>query len=120
MIVLKNKTFFNSIKCAINGIICAYKTERNFKFYFLILFLFFCLDLYIGVDVKDYIFIVITVMGVFSSECINTSIEHFIDMIDKDIKPEIKIIKDIAASGVLCWGIAFFVCQILILLTKEL
>ena len=46
-----------------------------------------------------------------STECINTSIEHFIDMVDKEIKEEIRIIKDIAAGAVWVWGIGFFASE---------
>ena len=90
---MKNKTFLKSIYCAINGLIFAIKTEKNYKYYLVIDILFFLLDL-------------------FAFECINTSIEHIADFISKEIHPEIKVIKDMAAAGVLCFGIAFFLVQI--------
>ena len=108
---MKNKTLFYSVKCAIIGLISAIKTEKNYKYYFGIALFFMILNFIFGVDVMYHLIFVVNVMGVFSAECINTAIEHFIDMVDTEIKPEIKLIKDIAAGGVLCWGISFFTCE---------
>lgn len=112
---MKNKTFFQSVRCAINGFIYALGTEKNYKYYLGISLFFLILNLYFGVELSCHLCHVVTTMGVFSAECLNTAIEHFIDMIDKEIKPEIKLIKDIAASSVLAWGIAFFMCEFLML-----
>ena len=38
------------------------------------------------------------------------------DFISEDVHPEIKVIKDMGAAGVLCFGIAFFAVQIIELL----
>lgn len=112
---MKNKTFFQSVCCAINGLQNALKTEKNYKYYTGISLFFLCLNVYFKVDLFGYLCHIITTMGVFSAECLNTSIEHFVDMVDKEIKPEIRLIKDIAAGSVLCWGIAFFLCEFLVL-----
>ena len=112
---MKNKTFIDSIKCALKGLICAIKTEKNYKYYFVISFLFFIINLSLNIELIGFLCHIITTMGVFSAECINTSIEHFVDMTDKEIKPEIKLIKDIAAASILCWGIAFFLCEFILI-----
>lgn len=113
---MKNKTFLDSIKCALYGLYYALKTEKNYKYYIFIATFFLCLNIYFKVELSGYLAHIITTCGVFSSECLNTSIEHFIDKEDKEIKLEIKLIKDIAAAGVICWGFAFFICEAVILL----
>lgn len=110
---MKNKTFLKSIYCAINGLIFAIKTEKNYKYYLVIDILFFVLDLFVlKADKSIWLGYIITSAGVYAFECINTSIEHISDFISKEIHPEIKVIKDMAAAGVLCFGIAFFLVQI--------
>ncbi len=109
---MKNKTFWDSIKCACSGLVYAIKTEKNFKYYFVIAFVFLALNLFCNINFAGYLAYFITVGGVFSSECINTSIEHLADMQDTNIRPEIKWIKDMAAAAVLCWGFAFFACEL--------
>lgn len=108
---MKNKTLLDSIKCASKGLWFAVKTEKNFLYYTFIFSLFLILNIVFKVHYLAYITIVLFTTGVFSTECINTSIEHFIDMVDKEIKEEIRIIKDIAAGAVLVWGIGFFASE---------
>lgn len=112
---MKNETFFQSVKCAIIGLCSALKIEKNYKYYMGISLFFLVLNFYFKVEMVGYLCHIVTTMGVFSSECLNTAIERFVDMIDKEIKPEIKLIKDIAAGSVLCWGIAFFICEFIML-----
>lgn len=108
---MKNKTLFDSIKCASKGLWSAVKTEKNFLYYTFIFSLFLILNIIFKVHYLAYITIILFTTGVFSTECINTSIEHFIDMVDKEIKEEIRIIKDIAAGAVWVWGIGFFASE---------
>jgi diacylglycerol kinase len=107
----KNKTFFDSIKCAFNGLAYAIKTEKNYKYYFGIATFFLIINIICKIPFGGFLAYFITTFGVLAAECINTSIEHFVNLFDMTIKEEIKIIKDIAASTVLCWGFAFFICE---------
>lgn len=109
---MKNKTFLDSIKCAFNGFFFAIRTEKNFKYYFVIALIFLAANLFCKISFAGHLAYFITVSGVFSAECINTSVEHFVDMQDTSIRPEIKLIKDMAAATVLCWGFGFFSCEI--------
>ncbi len=108
---MKNKTLFDSIQCALRGLCYAIKTEKNYKYYLIISAVFCIINIYLNVGMLGYFCHIVTTLGVFSSECFNTSMEHLVNMIDGDIKEEIRIIKDVAASGVLCWGIAFIICE---------
>lgn len=108
---MKNKTFLDSIKCASKGLWYAVRTEKNFMYYIFIFSLFLILNYVFNTHYLSYISIVLFTTGVFSTECINTSIEHFVNMVDKEIKEEIRIIKDIAAGAVWVWGIGFFVSE---------
>ena len=70
------------------------------------------MDLFVlKADKSIWLGYIITSAGVYAFECINTSIEHMADFISKEIHPEIKVIKDMAAAGVLCFGIACFMVQ---------
>lgn len=115
---MKNKTFLDSIKCALYGLYYALKTEKNYKYYIIIATIFLFLNIYLKVELSGHLSYIITISGVFSSECLNTSIEHFIDKEDKEIKLEIKLIKDIAAASVICWGFAFFICELIIIMCQ--
>lgn len=71
------------------------------SYYIAIALLFLVLNVVCKVSFAAHLGYLITAAGVFSAECINTSIEHFVDMQDVRIRPEIKLIKDIAAAAVL-------------------
>ena len=111
---MKNRTFLKSVYCAIEGLIYAIKTEKNYKYYLIIDLLFFILDFFVfKVDKTAWYAYIITSAGVYALECVNTSIEHISDFVSEQIHPKIKAVKDIAAAGVLCFGIAFFAVQII-------
>lgn len=42
---MKNITFLDSIKCAVKGMKYAFKTEKNFKYYFFIALFFLILNI---------------------------------------------------------------------------
>lgn len=117
-ITMKNKTFMASIKCAVNGLVVALRTEKNYKFYIAIAIVFLVINVVAQVGVNGYLAYAITVASVFAAECINTAVEHFVDMFSTEIRPEIKHIKDIAAANVLCCGFGFFACEIIMLWNK--
>lgn len=108
---MKNTTYIKSIKCAVNGIYYALRNEKNFKYHFVIALIFLVLNIINKIDKVYWIGYVITVVGVISSEMINTSIEHTLDIISKEKREDIKIAKDIGAGMVLCWGIGFFIIE---------
>lgn len=115
---MKNKTFLDSIKCAFNGLFYGLKTEKNFKYYTIIATIFLILNILIKATLMEFMFYGICIFGVFSAEFFNTSIEHLSNAFTKEIKQEIKITKDIAATGVLIWGLAFFIVEIFIIISK--
>lgn len=108
---MKNKTFIDSLKCAFKGLFYAFKTEKNYKYYICIALVFLIINIVLKVSLVFNIGYVITAVGVFSSECINTAIEHLADLYSTEIKTEIKLVKDIAAAAVLFWGFAFFIVE---------
>lgn len=110
---MKNKTFIDSIRCAIAGLVVAIKTEKNFKYYVFIYIITQIINKILGVNIIIYIAQLILAAGVFSSECLNTSIEHLCNSMSTEVREDIKLIKDIAAASVLCWGIGYFGIEII-------
>ena len=108
---MKNKTFLQSVACAVRGFILALRTEKNFRYYLGITLFFLLVNVLADVEFSCYMMQAVTTLGVFSSECVNTAIERLCDKISPGMDPEIKAIKDIAAGAVLCWGITFFLLE---------
>lgn len=112
---MKNRTFFDSIKCAFRGLAHGLKTEKNFKFYCVIFVCFLAVNFCCKADCVEYLVMITATGGVFSAELLNTAIEHLADCITTEIHSGLRIAKDIAASGVLVWGMVFFLCEAVII-----
>ena len=110
---MKNKNFLQSIYKAINGLKKGFKKEKNFKIYFLNVFITLILNIVFHFSIIQYAIWFLTIVGVFSAECYNTAIEGVCDKITKEFDRDIRYIKDIAAGGVLCWGIAFYLTELI-------
>ncbi len=117
---MKNKTFLQSIKCAIVGFQKAYVTEKNFFYYTGIALFFFVLNVILGSNLTEYALFSITVSSVFGAEFCNTAIEHICNFIHEDYNDKIKITKDISAGAVLAFGLGFFAVQGIVLIPKLL
>lgn len=115
---MKNKNIFQSIKCAISGIILAFKAEKNLTLYVLIAVIFFIFNLILKSSILEIAIFIILSSCVFAMEHINTAIERIVDKFILEKDENAKYIKDVAAGAVLICGIAFFVVEGLILIPK--
>lgn len=115
---MKNKNIFQSIKCAVNGIILAFKAEKNLTLYVLIALIFFIFNLILKSSILEIAIFIILSFCVFAMEHINTAIERIVDKFILEKDENAKYIKDVAAGAVLICGIAFFVVEGLILIPK--
>lgn len=115
---MKNKNFWESIKCAARGLGDAYMTERNFKIYTGIGMVFILFNVLLSASIYDYVLFIILAAGVFMAEYINTALERVIDRMGDGINEDFRFAKDVAAAAVLVSGIAFFAGEGLLLISK--
>jgi diacylglycerol kinase len=111
---MKNQKFLTSIKIAFYGLWSAFKEEKNFRIQFIIgmFVIFFAIELGLDSIEKSILFLMILV--VLSLELINSQIEKFLDIIQPEHHPKVKIIKDFSAGAVLLSVIGSVVIGILI------
>ncbi len=112
---MKNKTFWQSIRCAIQGLKRAFESEKNFKIYLGIVFVTMLINGFVGFSAKDYIAYTICACGVLSAEFLNTAIEFVCDFLTEQYEEKVKDVKDIAAGAVLIWGIGFWVTEFILI-----
>ena len=106
------------MKYASHGIAACFAEERNFMDYTLIAVTFLVLNILLGSVIWEYIVLIVLTAAVFAAEYLNTAIERIIDNYSGEINEANKFIKDTAAASVLVFGVAFFLCEGLILLPK--
>jgi diacylglycerol kinase len=108
---MKNNTFLSSIRCGLNGLFIAMRSEKNFKIYAWHVLVTLIANIILHFSAIEFLIYAICVVCVFSSECINTAIEKLCDFLTEEQNEKIKVIKDIASGGVLCWGIIFYISE---------
>ncbi len=106
--------FFKGFGFAFAGIWQMLLYERNFKVHVLALLAVISAGLYFHITTQEWINILLVSALVLSLEAINTAIEKLCDMHTKEIHPQIKLIKDVAAGAVLIAAIFALVIAFLI------
>lgn len=97
----KKRTFVHSLNDAVNGFLHVLKTERNMRIHFVIGFGVLVLGIMLGVSRVEWMILCIVISFVFIMEMLNTVIEETVDMIEEEIHPVVRIIKDASAGAVL-------------------
>lgn len=114
----KNKKIINSFRYATNGIILAFKEERNLKIHVLIMVLVILAGIYFRISVQEWIICIILFGLVISLELINTAIETTVDIAMPEINEKAKIAKDISAGAVLITAIISVIIGFIIFIPK--
>lgn len=105
---MKNRNFWESLKCAFRGLAKGYAAERNFKIYTVIAVAFLILNGLAGAGSVEYVLFVMLAASVFAAEYFNTAIERAIDRLGRGVNEDFRFAKDVAAAAVLVCGMAFF------------
>jgi diacylglycerol kinase (ATP) len=98
---LKPKNWFESLNCAIEGILYVVKHERHMKYHFVIACIVLLISLFLNLSTFEFVLLSLSITFVLFAEIINTAFEVVTDMITTEYNPLIKAVKDMAAGGVL-------------------
>jgi len=109
---LKNKNFINSLLNALNGIISAFRTERNMRFHFVIANLICIFAAFYGLAKTEWAILIFVIISVLTAELINTAVENAVDTATEEIKATAKTAKDAAAGGVLLTSVGAIITGI--------
>ena len=109
-----HQSIFASFKVAFEGIIYAFRYNRNLKIHFFSAFVVILAGIYFGVSFFERIILGIVILLVIAAEMINTSLEEVVDLITTEHRKEAKIAKDVAAGMVLLAAAGSVIIGILI------
>lgn len=113
---MKNQTFLNSLKIAFLGLISAFREERNFRVQCIMGALVIIAMIVLGLSPIKQSILILTILVVLSLELINSQIEKFLDLIEPNHHPRVKIIKDFSAGAVLLSAIGSVFIAIMLFL----
>lgn len=98
---VKNKTFYTALAHAIDGIIRAFKTERNLRIDYIIGLTVFICSLFFDFTKTEFACLCLTIGFVIFAEMINSAVEYIVDLVTDKYDDRAKAAKDIAAGCVL-------------------
>ena len=98
---IQPKSALASFRCAIDGILDVFRTQKHMRFHFITMALVLLSALLFGLSKRDILIIMFVVSLVLTAEMFNTAIEAVVDMITQTYHPLAKFAKDAAAGGVL-------------------
>lgn len=98
---VKNKNFFKALSHSVDGVIRAFKTERNLRIDYFIAICVLLASIVLGFDRTEFVCLCLTIGFVIFSEMMNSVAEYIVDLVTDKYDDRAKAAKDIAAGGVL-------------------
>lgn len=111
------QTLLNSFKCAVRGALMCRK-ERNMQIHIVFAFLAIVLSLFLRINQYEWIFIIMRIGQVMSSEISNSALETLADGIHPEQNEKVGTAKDKAAGHVLVDAIISAIIGIIIFIPK--
>jgi diacylglycerol kinase len=93
--------FFKSFKYAFRGIIYCINNERNMRIHTVTALYVFVFSFFFTLSRTSYAVLFLAIAGVMTAELFNTVAEELSDMVAASFNPVVRIVKDMAAGGVL-------------------
>ena len=98
---VKYKNFVTALHHSIDGIIRAFKTERNLRIDYFCAVCVLLAGIVLGLNKTEFVCLCLTVGFVIFSEMMNSVAEYIVDLVTDKYDDRAKAAKDIAAGGVL-------------------
>src|SRR3989344_9144646 len=114
----KNQHFLYRVKVALFVLKSAFKEEKNFRIQCVIALAVMCLMVFFRLDALETSVLLLTMLVVLISELVNSQIEKFLDLIEPNHHPRVKIIKDFSAGAVLLSVVGSIIIGLLIFLPR--
>lgn len=115
---MKITKFFKAFIYAGQGIVHAFRTERNFKFHTFAAVIVVCVGFIVGLSIYEWLIILLLIGGMLALEALNAAIERVVDLVTQEHHPLAKQAKDLAAGAVLLFSIASAIIGLLLFIPK--
>ena len=112
---MRSRNLFDSFKYAIAGWKYALRTQRNTHIHLSVAAVVVLIGVWLGLPLRDWAVLVLTVGFVLVSEMLNTVAETIVDLISPGYHPLAKVIKDVTAGAVLLTAAVSVIVGLLVL-----
>ena len=114
---VQNKTFYSSLKYAIEGIITSFAEEKNMKRHVLTAIIVLIGAFILRVDLSSLLWLIFSIFFVIICEIMNTAIENLVDLVTNyEYHPLAKKVKDMMAGLVLLSSVFAVIVGIIVLI----
>ncbi|MEE9614429.1 MAG: diacylglycerol kinase [Thermodesulfobacteriota bacterium] len=101
----KPRNWIESLNCAIEGVIYAFKTQKHIRYHYIIAVFVLALSLILKLPLVEFVLFTMAVLFLLFAEMINTAIEEAVDLIEERHNLIAKNVKDVSAGAVLIAGV---------------
>lgn len=116
----KSHSIIRSFPYALSGIKDTLIKEPNFKIQLILGIVAVILGIIFTLSVTEWLILMISIFLVLIMELINTTMENLVDIVSPQIQEKARIVKDVAAGGVLMSSILSIIIGLFIFLPKIL
>lgn len=106
--------YIQSFGYAFSGIKKVFLAERNFRFHSLAAVLVVSLGFILNITTTEWLFVVLAIGLVITSEALNTAIEKLVDIVSPEKNTKAGWVKDVAAGAVLLASICALIIGLLV------
>lgn len=116
----KSPHLIASFGFALEGIVHAFRTQRNFKVHVGVTFAVILAGVLLGISVEQWAILALAIALVLQAELVNTALEAVVDHVAPEFHALAKVAKDCAAGAVFICAIIAVIVGLLILGPKVL
>ena len=95
------KNWFESVGCAFEGVLYAFKTQRHVRVHYTIAVVIISISLLLDLTYIEFMLFALSVLILLAAEMFNTAIEDLSNLVERRYNEKVKRVKDVSAGGVL-------------------
>lgn len=99
--IIKPKNWLESLNCAIEGVIYAFRTQRHIRYHYVIAVVVLVLSLFLRLPLLEFALFAISVVVLLFAEMFNTAMEEAVNLMEDKHNLMAKNAKDVSAGAVL-------------------
>lgn len=103
---VKPKNWFESLNCAIEGILYTARTQKHMRYHFIIAIVLLLVSLILHLPLLEFMIFAIAIIMLLTAEMINTAIEEVVNLVEEKYNIRAKAAKDVSAGAVLISAVA--------------
>lgn len=112
--VIKPKNRLESLNCAIEGVIYAFKTQRHVRYHYILAVAALLLSLFLKLPLTEFVLFSLSLVVLLFAEMLNTAVEEAVNLIEDRHHIIARNAKDVAAGAVLVSAIGVFITMYMI------